>query len=127
MPNVVVTDLQINASTNTLVAATFGRGVWQSPPYNIASVENVSANNESLNIYPNPASGIINLKCFIQGTGNYSMNLSNVLGQTIYSRNIIISGNYKGSIDVSSFTKGIYFLSLKGSSGTEMVKKLLVN
>lgn len=53
LPNVSVTDLEINLEDNKIIAATYGRGIWQSdipiqiPP---TDVKFVSINNPTLNI-----------------------------------------------------------------------------
>lgn len=53
LPNVSVTDLEINLEDNKIIAATYGRGIWQSdipvqiPP---TDVKFVSVNNPNINI-----------------------------------------------------------------------------
>lgn len=53
LPNVSVTDLEINLEDNKIIAATYGRGIWQSdipiqiPP---TDVKFISVNNPTLNI-----------------------------------------------------------------------------
>jgi photosystem II stability/assembly factor-like uncharacterized protein len=39
MPNVIVSELEINYLTNTIVAATFGRGLWQSDLFSTYSLD----------------------------------------------------------------------------------------
>lgn len=49
LPNVVVQDLEIHASTNTLFAGTFGRGLWKSPITNIPP--EISFDQKSITFY----------------------------------------------------------------------------
>ena len=59
LPNVVVTELEINYNTQKIVAATFGRGVWESNlNTNSTYVNNIS---EDIQIYPNPSEGFITI------------------------------------------------------------------
>lgn len=53
LPNVPVTDLEINIEDNTITAATYGRGIWQSPipvevPANDLKLVSVDAPTESI-------------------------------------------------------------------------------
>lgn len=70
LPNVMVHELEINYTSNKLVAATYGRGIWQvdlvtPSPANAQSVKAVNTDmlNPSLSftVSPNPASSFINL------------------------------------------------------------------
>ncbi|MDT8308553.1 MAG: T9SS type A sorting domain-containing protein [Bacteroidales bacterium] len=57
LPNVIVNELEIHYPNHKVVAATYGRGIWQSETYQwINSVnDNPSPANKGFNIYPNPA------------------------------------------------------------------------
>ena len=70
LPNVMVHELEINYTSNKLVAATYGRGIWQVPlisPGPIGSIQisksTTTRHTElALNVFPNPTTGIINLQ-----------------------------------------------------------------
>ena len=83
LPNVTVTDLEINVLDGKIIASTYGRGVWQSPiPSQIAE------NEIALLSIENPAASVINcstnsLSFLVKNTGsttitdftlNYSIN-----------------------------------------------------
>ncbi len=125
LPNVVIDDLSIYSPDNTLVAGTFGRGVWQTPTYVAVGIDQIYSYN-NLSVYPNPVSDKLNISAKVARPGNYTVSIVNVLGQTVYQNNVFISGNYKLGIDVSSFGKGIYILTLKGKN-TEIEKKIVIN
>ena len=61
LPNVVVNELEIHYPTNRIRAATFGRGVWDSPLNSSSTYTNSEIVN-NLNIYPNPASNQLYVK-----------------------------------------------------------------
>lgn len=84
------------------------------------------SSNDSFSIYPNPASGNATFTLNMPKDETYTISLSDVLGRTVYSDNIHISKtNYTGNINLSSYSKGIYFISVKGN-GFSAVKKLIV-
>jgi hypothetical protein len=86
LPNVSVTDLEINLEDNKLIAATFGRGIWQTnipveiPPSDIKLVEIQNPSSVNINctdlvqpsvLVKNTGSNAINAITF-----NYSINAS---------------------------------------------------
>jgi thiol-disulfide isomerase/thioredoxin len=78
--------------------------------------------NTLFNVYPNPASSVINIKFDSQfEKENATISISNLLGKEVIALNNIISNNT--SIDVSSLKNGIYFVNtnLKGSITTEKI------
>jgi photosystem II stability/assembly factor-like uncharacterized protein len=87
LPNVIVSDIEVNTVANKILVSTFGRGIWSSDYsqfINLVSGINQLSKNE-VAIYPNPVSDIIYFK-------NNSVKLINVLdisGKTILSQNNI--------------------------------------
>jgi photosystem II stability/assembly factor-like uncharacterized protein len=61
LPNVVVTELEISYNNNKLWAATFGRGLWNSDLYSIATNLNDLNLDKSVSVYPNPSNGQFNI------------------------------------------------------------------
>ena len=63
MPAVVVNELEIHYSSQKIVAATYGRGIWEAPLRSTGGPVPTSISNSkdftSLNIYPNPAQSYI--------------------------------------------------------------------
>jgi hypothetical protein len=73
--------------------------------------------NASVNIYPNPTSGII----VIEAEGVNILTITNSLGQVVSASSI----NGYSVVDLSNQTKGIYFLELQ-SEGSTIVEKVVV-
>lgn len=66
LPNVSVTDLEINLEDNILVAATYGRGIWQTPiPFEVQANDiklvQISSPNTNINCI-NTVSPVVNIK-----------------------------------------------------------------
>lgn len=80
---------------------------------------NVATDAGSVRIYPNPASGLLNVDI---ASGNFSaVEISNAIGQRMVYQPIISS---LMSINISSLAPGLYYIALKGSTGT-VVKKFI--
>jgi hypothetical protein len=125
LPNVIINDLKYTAAPKTIIAATYGRGVWSSPAYNVTGINEQSADN-FVKVFPNPSSGIFNLQMDLPVGGQYTVGVWNMLGQTMYNSKIKVNGHYNGTVDLSSFAKGTYILSVYGQNyRTE--KKIVVN
>ena len=89
---------------------------------NLSSAEIVSEN--SIHIYPNPATETAYLKVDGTAGAQYEMKITNVLGQEIKSA--IGKCNQLMKIDLSKMQKGIYFINITGNNETVTVQKLIV-
>jgi len=69
------------------------------------------ASEESLNVYPNPSTGLVNLEFEINQDSDVTIEILNMNGQLIYAEKISEkAGHYVHNIDLSSFTNGVYML-----------------
>lgn len=123
LPNVIVTELEIVNSLNVIRAATFGRGVWQSPLNNPIVLSNESNSlsevTNKTTLYPNPAGSALNLRS--SSTEPTDFTIYNALGQSV------MTGRTEGlnsSINIEKLTEGIYqiHLNTKALSTTEVIK-----
>ena len=80
-------------------------------------------NNNDLHIYPNPASNNLVLESKNSEQRNYTVTLTNIQGQEIYSESIVFENCY--NLDITSIDNGIYFLTLKNNK-EKIVKKFVV-
>ena len=80
----------------------------------VTGINNHSLNN-SVSVFPNPASGIINVKSSVS-EDNMQLVINNYLGQPVYSEKF--SGAFKTQVDLSNFANGIYAVQLITSKGT---------
>ena len=70
-------------------------------------------NSFKFNIYPNPTSDLLFVEFLNNTEEDVYMELFNSIGEIVYSRKNI---NANLSIDVSQFTKGIYFMKVYSNS-----------
>ncbi len=127
LPNVVVSELEIHYGASKLRAATYGRGLWETPLYVIGSgVENnISNNSIDLKIYPNPSNGIFTITANVKTKQNVEINIFSLKGDklmTVYDK---ADKRFKREIDISEMVTGTYIIqTIIGDSNytTKIVK-----
>jgi hypothetical protein len=77
----------------------------------------------NLEIFPNPTNDFLNIRFSINESQSVKLDLVSMKGEMIYSQSL---GNFKGDferqIDLSSLTRGIYFLRITSDQGTTTTK-----
>ncbi len=123
LPNVYVNELEINKIDGLLYAATYGRGLWASPLVTgVAGIEDrISASNVSL--YPNPTSSEFTIALPIAMKAE--IRVFDISGKLLIFKDEATISN-KHMVNVSSLSKGTYFVRINSEEGT-VTKKLLVN
>ncbi len=99
-------------SETPMVRMNFGTP-W-TPPSSI----NETTFNGKISIYPNPTNGIFTIEMNDVVKDIYTIKITNVLGQTIFTNSQLVNGIYKENIDLSAFQKGVYLIEIKNSSST---------
>jgi hypothetical protein len=79
----------------------------------------------SVQLFPNPSDGLFTLEIANSGATTYMINVRNRLGQTVMSEAINVNRSAVKQLDLSTFDKGVYFVSLENGED-KLVKKLLV-
>lgn len=77
---------------------------------------NEIANSNAIVLYPNPATNKITLEFNLSTTQNFTIEIKNILGQTVKKTNSLSRGNNIVEIDISELPKGLYFVQLQNSS-----------
>jgi hypothetical protein len=84
----------------------------------------VNIKNEELTVYPNPVLGNqINIR---SNKKIGSVQLSNLVGQVVYSINNPEMSNKISSINIEKFPKGIYYVNIVNQDQTSTVKKISI-
>ncbi|MGB0882470.1 MAG: T9SS type A sorting domain-containing protein, partial [Vicingaceae bacterium] len=86
----------------------------------LIGVEEVS-NNVKFNVFPNPSNGIFNINLSSNENNTANLTVKNVVGQTVLTETVNVSGNTKHQISLADYSKGIYFLTV----GNETVKLIV--
>jgi photosystem II stability/assembly factor-like uncharacterized protein len=121
LPNVIISELEINTADNKIYAATYGRGLWKSNLFDdTLSVEDFELN--SISMFPNPTKNQVSL---VWNKGQQvSVKIYNSLGKLMYytkNQSLVNSLN----IDTSNYNSGLYFVSVNTINGV-VTKKLII-
>ena len=102
----------------------FGNGTF----IDNVNVENVLSVEENeltgIAVFPNPASNLVSVALPNTMTGNISFEITNNLGQVVSRKESSVVGGAV-SIDISSLSRGLYFIAIE-NAGSRAVKKLIV-
>jgi photosystem II stability/assembly factor-like uncharacterized protein len=115
LPNVIVKELEIHYDNGTISAATFGRGVWESPLNTLSSVSTNDIEKLDYTIFPNPAKSKISI--------HSNSNSINVSLFTLTGKKVIQTTSK--TINVSSLAKGCYIVELKINGATKRDKLII--
>ncbi len=93
----------------------------------MTGIVNVSVATE-FSVFPNPTDNFININYKSNElNGGFSLEIKNILGQTVYASAISsFQGEYKNAIDLSKEHSGIYFVQII-AGGKTIVKKIILN
>lgn len=92
----------------------------------VLGIEHIKNSNE-LHIFPNPSTGIMYVELGNKNdvkNGNYQMQITNILGETILQVNS--QQNNNATIDLSAQPNGVYFISLQ-TDGKQYTQKVIKN
>jgi len=124
LPNVVVTELEIQYSSQQLRAGTFGRGLWQSNLYDfVTGIAPQADKDNTVRVFPNPTKGAFTLNISDFKNADKA-NLYNYLGETLKTIDIRTSNM---QIDLSPYADGIYYLGLESEHYTQMHRIVKLN
>ena len=83
----------------------------------------VNNNSNSMNVFPNPATGVVNVTLNNPNSELQTVSISNVLGQQVYNNR---TSNSNITVDLSGLEKGLYLVSTQSTEGIT-TKRLFLN
>ncbi len=93
--------------------------VWT--PGTAAGIFSNSSENSEVKVYPNPTNGVFN----VDYVNVKTITVTNTLGMVIYNEKIEGISSGTKSIDLSTFTNGIYFITVSNEKGSYNQKLIL--
>jgi hypothetical protein len=85
----------------------------------------VNITESRVTVFPNPAEGVLNI-AIAAGEERMDLKIADVSGQIVYREALNnTQGDYNHKIDVSGFSRGVYFVELRNSSRV-VIKKIIL-
>lgn len=125
LPNVVVSELEIHYGAGKLRAATYGRGIWETPLYiaeNTGNVNQITNNPYGLNIYPNPNNGLFTISAKFEKQEEIKISIFSLKGDKVLSLHDNAEMNYNRNIDISKLADGSYIIQTSVGETTYTTK-----
>ncbi len=72
--------------------------------------------NGKLKMYPNPTNGKFVIEMSNVEEDVYSIKITNILGQEVFTNTLLVSGFYKENINLATYDKGVYQIEIKNST-----------
>ena len=124
LPNVAVTDLEINLEDNKLIAATYGRGIWQSdipiqlPASDLKFVEiqNPSSVNINCGTSITPQFQVENNGIDVINVVNVSYEINGVPNTFIWNGSILSGDTATVTLPVQNLSRGVYDLNITATT-----------
>jgi subtilisin family serine protease len=80
----------------------------------------------TINLFPNPSNGNINLAMDLVNQDNYTIEITNAIGQVVYTEALnSYIGSYNKTINLTANNKGVYFVTVR-SSNKQFVKRIVL-
>jgi hypothetical protein len=80
----------------------------------------------NLDVYPNPSRDVFNVTFTSEDVQDLEVRVINVVGEVVYTEDLQqFVGEYTKSIDLATYTKGVYFLEITTNNGV-VNKKLIL-
>lgn len=124
LPNVSVTDLEINLVDNKIIAGTYGRGAWQCNIPVQESLSNQPFEMENIAIYPNPSKGIFNVS--IRTITPKTIVVYDIIGKIVCFKDEFQNNQSNVLLDLSSVSNGVYFVKII-SENKSVTRRIIKN
>jgi hypothetical protein len=83
-------------------------------------------NISEFNIFPNPNTGIFDIKFVSEKIEDYEISIVNILGEDVFEEQLKdFSGTYLNRINISEYCKSVYFVKIRTRTGN-ITKKLIL-
>ena len=115
LPGVIINELEIQYEAQKIVAATYGRGIWESPLYEETTVEALNigkpqAYQPVFTVFPNPAADILNISISNPAQDKVVVDVFDLQGKKLISKQFDSNASFQESIDISFLAAGSYFV-----------------
>jgi hypothetical protein len=122
LPNLVVTELEISYNNNKLWAATFGRGLWNSDLYSIATNVNEIVDEKRISLYPNPSNGRFTISA--PGDKISAISAFNAQGVRVFYKEY--TAQEYVNLDLEGISAGVYNIQITLKNRKVINKRIVI-
>ncbi|MDA7794240.1 T9SS type A sorting domain-containing protein [Flavobacteriales bacterium] len=79
-----------------------------------------------VNVFPNPNTGKFTVNIHTEKATDITLNITNVLGQSVYSENLSNVSSLRKEVNLNAFEKGLYFINVEGEDGKSNSHKIVI-
>lgn len=99
------------------------------PAVYVSGLNEVLSSISKINLYPNPATDVVNVEFNLTNESTISMEVYNMLGQAVYSipQTNLQKGGFRSEINTSDFENGVYFVAVKNGDRVAQTLKFVVS
>ena len=125
MSDVKVTSFSLRTADNTVMASTYGRGMFTGQfATGVASVDDVLKDNKVFTMYPTVSSGEFTV--FAKNTlGKAKLQLFDINGREVHSQQVDFTQQERQSISVN-LTSGVYIVNLIDTNNKKATSKVII-
>lgn len=122
MPNVIVHELEVHPKSHLLLAATFGRGLWEVP---LLGKPDAVGRNElpkiEMSLFPNPAQNELQVQFSEITHTPFQIRIIDVTGKTVLEQSVSPS-TLTLRLQIGNLLSGNYYLIVEGASGRQVLE-----
>lgn len=120
LPNVIISELEIDYNNSELYAATFGRGLWKTSV--VLGTEELDSKYEGAELSPNPNAGSFVLGLNAKDQSDVLLTIIDIKGSVVYSETLQTEiGLNQVGLDLNLLS-GMYFLKLTEGKQSKALK-----
>lgn len=86
-----------------------------------SGIQNMEGIN-MMSIFPNPSQSELNIQISSELIMNANLSIVDLAGKQMFSENVALNEMFNYKLDVSNYSKGMYFVTLKNENGTMILK-----
>jgi hypothetical protein len=92
----------------------------------LESPKSKASNLNQLEVYPNPATGVLNVSLFAKSSTDILLSISDSKGKKIHSEKMTVDGLYTRVFQMKDFEKGIYIVSVRHNGESARTRKVVI-
>jgi len=120
LPGVIISELEIQYEARKIVAASYGRGIWESPLYEDTDIEGLGISGDGFTpffkVYPVPADNELYLEITNATEGQIVVDVYDLQGRLVLQDSFESAVAIKGKLNVNTLKPATYFIRARNGN-----------